>query len=79
MEPIRNKTRPDETKSTKKEVLLEFMKNSKHSNAHLDSDDVIWISRSDLPNMMNITYINGRSDFGNHHLLKATKIIFQQS
>ena len=59
-------TKHDQTKqkATKKEVLLEFLKISKHSNAHLDSDDVIWISREhDLPSMMNITYIDGRSDF----------------
>ena len=58
-------TKHDQTKqkATKKEVLLEFLKISKHSNAHLDSDDVIWISREHDLDMMNITYIDGRSDF----------------
>jgi|GEM_PF-4620273 len=59
-------TKHEQTKqnATKKEILIDFLKTSNGTNAHLDGDDVIWISREHgLPNMMNITYIDGRSDF----------------
>ena len=77
MEPIRNETRPDQTKRYQKEVLIEFLKTFNDTYAHLDGDDVIWISREhELGNMMNITYIDGRRILANHHLLKATKLSF---
>ena len=52
-------TKHDQTKqnATKKEVLIEFLKTFNDTYAHLDGDDVIWISREhELANMMNIIH-----------------------